>query len=313
MIAKEVLQMLIVNDKQGVSIHPILKYLPSKFKRLLTFTELHYAEELRMRKGLPFVINFSDNSYFITKNSVLTKDIKRAVMVTNEDINEALELIVKSSLYTAENSLRQGYVTIEGGNRIGICGSAVINNSNISSIKNISGLNYRIAKEIDGASDKLIDVIYKDNKVSNTLIISPPCCGKTTILRDVAKKLSKTGLKVCVADERNEICAVSDGFLGFDLGYSLDVLEGAPKGDAFSILIRSMSPDVIITDELGGMEDFLAVKKAIHSGVNVIASIHANSKDELIKNNPELTSLFKCFITLNRKNGPGTIGDIYCV
>ncbi len=305
--------MLIVNDKQGVSIHPILKYLPSKFRRLLTFTELHYAEELRMRKGLPFVVNFSDNSYFMTKNSMLTKDIKKAVIVTSQDINEALELIVKSSLYTAENSLRQGFVTIEGGNRIGICGSAVINNSTISSIKNISGLNYRIAKEVDGAANKVIDAVYKDNNILNTLIISPPCCGKTTILRDVAKKLSKTGLKVCVADERNEICAVSDGFLGFDLGYSLDVLEGAPKSEAFSILIRSMSPDVIITDELGGNEDYIAVKKAIHSGVSVIASIHAESREELFKNNFEFGSLFNCFITLNRENGPGTVGEIYCV
>lgn len=305
--------MLIVNDKQGISIHPILKYLPSKFKRLLSYTELHYAEELRLRKGLPFVVNFSDNSYFITKNSILTKDIKKAVTVTNQDINEALELIVKSSLYTAQNSLKQGFVTIEGGNRIGICGSVVINNSSISSIKNISGLNYRIAKEIDGAADALIDAVYKHNKILNTLIISPPCCGKTTILRDVAKKLSKMGLKVCVADERNEICAVSDGFLGFDLGYSLDVIEGAPKSEAFSILIRSMSPDVIITDELGGNEDYLAVKKAIHSGVSVIASIHAESRDELIKNNYEFHSLFNCFITLNRENGPGTVGEIYCV
>lgn len=313
MIAKEVLQMLIINETKGVKIHPILRYLPTKFRKLLTFTELYCAEELRLRKGLPFVVNFKDKSYFITKDSVLTNDITKAVIVSNQDINEALELIVKSSLYTAQNSLKQGFVTIEGGNRIGICGSAVINNSNITSIKNITGLNYRIAKEIDGASDNLIDTIYNDNKILNTLIISPPCCGKTTILRDIAKKLSNDGVKVCVADERNEICAVSKGYLGFDLGYSLDVLEGASKSDAFSILIRSMSPDVIITDELGGNEDLVAVKKAISSGVTIIASIHSKSREELFKNNSEFKSVFDCFITLNRTNGPGTIGEIYRV
>ncbi len=305
--------MLIINNKQTISYHPILKYLPAKPRNLLTFTNVGEAEEIRLRKGLPLVVNFSDNSYFLTNNGTFTQNINNAVMISENDIKEALELIVKSSLYTAENSLKQGFVTVEGGNRIGVSGSAVITNSKISSIRNISGLNYRIAKEIFGASDKIIDNIYRDNRVQNTLIISPPCCGKTTILRDIARNLSNKGLKVSIADERNEISALSSGYIGFDLGYSADVLEGASKKDAFRILIRSMSPDVIITDELGGDEDYHSVKKAIHSGVSVIASVHAESRNEFFRTNYKFKDLFSCFITLNRKNGPGTIGEIYCV
>ena len=304
--------MLILNNKETVGYHPIMNYLPSKFKKLLTFIKIYEAEEVRLRKGLPLVINFSDKSCFISSSGTLTNNIRQAICATDQDIKEALELIVKSSLYTAENSLKQGFITIEGGNRIGICGSAVITDSKISSIRNISGLNYRISKEIKGVSDKVIDNIYRDGKILNTLIISPPCCGKTTILRDIARNLSKKGVKVSIADERNEISALSSGRLGFDLGYSLDVLEGAPKTDAFKILIRSMSPDVIITDELGGDEDYYAIKKAISSGVSLIATVHADSRKSFLENNYEFKNIFNCYISLNRTNGPGTIGEIYC-
>ena len=304
--------MLIINNKETVTYHPIIKYLPQKFKKLLSFVNLSDAEEIRLRKGLPLVINFSVKSMFITESGVFTNTLKNAVKVTDSDIKEALELIVKSSLYTAQNSLKQGFVTVDGGNRIGISGSAVITDNEISSIKNISGLNYRIAKEICGVSDNVINNIYRNGKVLNTLIISPPCCGKTTILRDIARNLSIKGVKVSVADERNEISALSSGTLGFDLGYSLDVLEGAPKTDAFKILIRSMSPDVIITDELGGDEDYFAIKKAMNSGVSVIASVHADSRQTFLDNHFEFKNLFNCYITLSRTNGPGTIEEIYC-
>jgi len=304
--------MLIVNNKETITYHPIIKYLPSKIRKLLTFSKLSDAEEIRLRKGLPLVINFSEKSCFLTDVGCLTNSIKNAVIVTDSDIKEALELIVKSSLYTAENSLKQGFVTVEGGNRIGISGSAVITDNKISSLKNISGLNYRIAKEICGVADNIIDNIYRNGKILNTLIISPPCCGKTTILRDIARNLSEKGVKVSVADERNEISAISYGELGFNLGYSLDVLEGASKTEAFKILIRSMSPQVIITDELGGDEDYFAIKKAIYSGVSVIATVHADSRETFLKSHLDFKNLFNCYITLNRSNGPGTIGEIYC-
>ena len=304
--------MLIVNNKETITYHPIIKYLPSKIRKLLTFSKLSDAEEIRLRKGLPLVINFSEKSCFLTDVGSLTNSIKNAVIVTDADIKEALELIVKSSLYTAENSLKQGFVTVEGGNRIGISGSAVITDNKISSLKNISGLNYRIAKEICGVADNVIDNIYRNGKVLNTLIISPPCCGKTTILRDIARSLSEKGVKVSVADERNEISAISYGELGFNLGYSLDVLDGASKTEAFKILIRSMSPQVIITDELGGDEDYFAIKKAIYSGVSVIATVHADSRETFLKSHLDFNNLFNCYITLNRSNGPGTIGEIYC-
>lgn len=304
--------MLIVNYEQAVKTSSILKFLPGRIKKTLSFIDFENIEEIRLRKGLPLVIYKGSSNFFITERATVTKNRQKALLVNDEDINEALSLICKNSLYTVEDSLKKGFITVDGGHRIGICGNSVTADDKISTIKNISGLNYRIARELKGVSDKLFSNILRDKQIKNTLIISPPGCGKTTLLRDIVRKLSNSGIKVCVADERNEISALSNGTYGYDLGYSCDVLEGANKAEAMELLLRSMSPQVIATDELGCENDLKAVKKAVVSGINVIATIHSDSKESVKSTNPELMRHFKCIITLSRKNGPGTIEEIYC-
>ena len=304
--------MLIVNYEQAVKTSSILKFLPGRIKKTLSFIDFDNIEEIRLRKGLPLVIYKGSSNFFITERATVTKNRQKALLVYDDDINEALSLICKNSLYTVEDSLKKGFITVDGGHRIGICGNSVTVDDKISTIKNISGLNYRIARELKGVSDKIFSNILRDKQIKNTLIISPPGCGKTTLLRDIVRKLSNSGIKVCVADERNEISALSNGTYGYDLGYSCDVLEGANKAEAMELLLRSMSPQVIATDELGCENDLKAVKKAVVSGINIIATIHSDSKESVKSTNPELMGHFKCIITLSRKNGPGTIEEIYC-
>ena len=237
------------------------------------------------------------------------------IRTTKADMAEALELISHSSLYAHENDIRNGYITIAGANRVGITGSAVVEDGEINNIKEISGLNYRIAHEIKGCSDRLMDMIMDVKRVRNTIIISPPECGKTTLLRDIIRNLSNMKIKVSVVDERGEICAASEGHIGYDLGNCCDIMTGAAKDKGMMAMLRSMSPNVIVTDELGGEHDIGAVSKIINSGVSVVATIHGKDEKQL-RNRADIAKLldfFECFIILSRRFGVGTIEEVYCV
>ncbi len=304
--------MLILNNEQAFEYHPIIKYIPKRLRKYLSLVKLNQAEEIRLRRGRPLMIYFNDGGYFIDEHARLSKNETNAVIVEGTDINEAIELISESSLYAFEDCLRQGYITVCGGHRVGICGSAVLENGSISSQKNISSLNFRLSHEVTGVAEALIPHCIKDGHILNTLIISPPGCGKTTMLRDLIRLISQKGYRVSIADERNEISAVYNGYTGYDLGYSSDVLEGASKSEAMLILLRTMSPQVIATDEIGLEEDINAVTKAISSGVAVIATVHSKSFLTLKQAGISWINKFNCFVTLSHRNGPGTIEEVYC-
>lgn len=306
--------MLILNNEQVklLKYSEILEFLPKRLRKYLAFVSLENVEEIRLRRGQPLMIYTNNDVWFVNREGIVNKTLKENVTVNEDDINSALELISGHSLYAVEQSLKRGYITVSGGHRIGICGSVVLKNGRIHTINHINALNYRLSREITGAGDVLINTIVRDNRVLNTLIVSPPGCGKTTLLRDLIRQISQKGFKVSVADERNEISAVHNGDFGYNLGFSCDVLEGASKSDAMSILIRSMSPQVIATDEIGTQKDFEIINKAMHSGVAVISTIHSDSRKTLIKRDPKLCKCFDCIVTLSHKNGPGTIEEIYC-
>ena len=173
--------------------------------------------------------------------------------------------------------------------------------SQISFIENISGLNYRLARQIMGAADGVIDSIINGRTIRSTLIIAPPNMGKTTLLRDAVRQISARGFKVSVVDERSEISGIYDGTIMYDLGPNTDVLDNSPKAEGIMMMLRSMSPDVIATDEIGGAGDMEAIVAAAVRGVSVIATVHAADIAE-VRRNPEINlALFECIITLGKR------------
>ena len=245
-----------------------------------------------------------------------SKNMDRIVshVVTAEELVKTLNSLIKYSYYAYEEDLAKGFVTIEGGHRVGICGKAVVKNGQTVLIKEISSMNIRFAKEIKGCSDKIAPyLVGGDGKPKSTLIVSPPGCGKTTMLRDIARSLSSRMIKVAVCDERSEIAGMYNSKPSFDLGPRTDVLDGSPKAQGIQMLIRSMSPGVIITDEIGKKEDLEAARQCLSSGVALITSIHGSSSESLKKSEikPLLdTGFFKNIIFLSKEYGPGTVAEV---
>ena len=211
---------------------------------------------------------------------------------------------------------------MQGGHRVGITGNAVIKDGKVTNINYVSSLNFRIAKQVLGASNKIINYVLneEENSIYSTLIVSPPGVGKTTILRDLIRKLSNgieqinySGINVGVVDERGEIAAMYKGVAQNDIGIRTDVIDNMPKPEAMRLLVRSMAPDLIACDEIGSLEDITAIDYAMCSGVKGIFTAHGNSLEE-INRNMELAKLlnkhiFERIILLN----PEKRGDAKCI
>lgn len=206
-----------------------------------------------------------------------------ASMITPDILEETLNRLLDYSYYAYEDELSKGYITIEGGHRVGVCGRVTLRENKVHLIKDISSLNIRRSRQIIGASSKVIRAVCDDSRktISNTLIISPPKCGKTTILRDLARVLSYKGFKIGICDERSEIAGCYNGETSYDLGSRTDILDGCPKAEGILMLIRAMSPDVIITDEIGKKEDVKAIEAALCAGVKIITTIHGSSYEDI--------------------------------
>ncbi len=301
---------IVTNEEQGLR-RTIINIFPPSIKKYLHNINLDEAEEIRLIKGKPLVVRYSDADYYPTVKGVLSGNDRNGVKVNKLQLDELLEKITKSSLYSLKDEIRNGYITIEGGHRVGITGTAVTEEGEVEFIKNISALNIRLATEILGASDSVMADIA-DGGIKNTLIISPPGCGKTTLLRDIVRSLSDMGYFVSIADERCEIAAMSDGMSAFDIGSRTSVLENCPKAYAMKTLLRSMSPDVIVTDELGDKSDASAVVEIINSGVSVIATVHGRSMEQISARNDfkEIIPFFDVIILLSKRNGAGTVEKI---
>ncbi len=205
--------------------------------------------------------------------------------VSGSDITNILNNLLKFSYYAYEEDLAKGFVTIDGGHRVGICGKAVMEKGKVTLLREISSLNIRCCHEIIGCSRPLKHLLVKDDgRPASLLIVSPPGCGKTTMLRDIARSMGEDeGLKVAVCDERSEIAGMHGGSSSYRLGPMTDVLDGCPKAEGILMLIRAMSPDVVITDEIGRTEDGEAIKACRNCGVSVIASAHGSDIEDIRK------------------------------
>jgi len=299
----------------------IASYLAPPIKQLLLGLDEQYfsrLEEIRLRCQQPLLLKLGDRDFTITSRGRLAADLYSGYVVTREDIQRTLASISDNSLYAFEEEIKRGYITIPGGHRVGLAGQVVVHKGEIKTIKNFSSLCFRIAREVPDCALPLIPYIAPRGVPVSSLLISPPRCGKTTLLRDLARILSNgrpnlPAQNVTVVDERSELGGCYLGIPQLDVGSRTDVLDGCPKADGMMMAIRSLSPQVVITDEIGRAEDVAAISECLNAGVVVIASIHARNVKEL-ENRPLMQDLmklkaFRSGITLSRRIHPGNIEE----
>jgi len=288
--------------------------LPEAISNAITNISMSKLCEIRLREGMPIVINILGENFFLASYGA-TNCRSNAIICNKKDLDYIIDKASNSSLYSINDQLINGYISYIGGIRIGVAGEFVYINDQLKTIKNIQSLNIRIPHEVNGCSLNCFHFIRHDNSYYNTLILSPAGAGKTTYLRDLTKQIitKSNFINVLIVDERCEITGINNGKVSFrDL--NCDILSNCKKEYAFDNGIRSLKPDIIITDELSD-KDIVSVEKAITSGVKVIATIHAENIIDL-KNKPQFydilsKKLFDRFIVLSSKNRPGEFIGIY--
>ncbi len=236
------------------------------------------------------------------------------ITVTKQDLVQVLSNISSNSIYSVQNDINKGFITIEGGNRIGIAGEVVIVDGKIKNIKDISSMNIRVAKEYIGSSFKVIDSVIKDGRIQNTIIVSPPGLGKTTLLRDVVRVLSESGYNISVVDERGEIAAMWQGRPTLNIGDRTDIISFVDKALGMQMAVRSLNPDVVCTDEIGNKADADAIKYLCKCGVSFVTTMHGDSlKDVMAGDMKEIIQggYLDNVIILSNKEGIGSIDKIY--
>ena len=201
--------------------------------------------------------------------------------VSERELSLTLEVATRASTHTALEQLRQGYFTLRGGHRVGLCGTAVTEDGRVKSFRHLSSLNIRIAHVVSGCGEEVLTRLRAGGSFPNTLILAPPGGGKTTLLRDLVRLLSNGGTRVGLADERGEVAALWEGVPQFDVGEHTDVLEGCPKAVGLMLLLRGMNPQILACDEVTDPADCAALERCSNSGVGLLATLHARKVEDL--------------------------------
>lgn len=294
----------------------ILNVLPRSVRILIQKEELQYTflQEIKLRVGQPLMLIYRGGELIPGRRQ------GRPYQVTKEDIRELLEYVSNYSLYAYEQEMRQGFITIEGGHRIGMTGQAIIEDGRVKNLKYISSVNIRMSHEVLGCADRIFPYITGNKRLYHTLIVSPPRCGKTTLLRDIVRQVSGgnpylKGMSVGVVDERSEIGGCYMGVAQNHLGMRTDVLDACPKAEGMIMLIRSMGPEVIAADEIGTAEDVHAIEYAMHCGCKMLVTVHGQSMEEL-KKKPLFWEMiakkrFERYIVLGREEHVGQVEGVY--
>ena len=280
--------------------------LPPKWQRVaraLPDWQKAQAEEIRLRAGHPLTILLPEGEQWIRGE---TQE------VSPQDLEQLCDIVTSYSRYAVTDQMAQGYLTAPGGFRIGICGSAVMQEGICRNLRQLSSANIRISRENIGISDSVLQQIVQSSTFCSTIIVAPPGAGKTTLLRDLVRNLSNgteqlSASRVAVVDERGEIAGAYHGVPQLSIGCHTDILDGAPKSVGIPMLLRSANPQIIAVDEVTAREDLQAMMQAANCGVTLLATIHAADLQEL-KRKPLFAKLlalqvFEKTITISREAG----------
>ncbi|WP_101697893.1 stage III sporulation protein AA [Clostridium minihomine] len=292
-------------------LKPVLEDLPEHIKES--------AQEIRLRVNRPISIFNGVQSFFVTGNGI-SRIPQEGITVFREDMDETFQNLCSHSVYTHQNEIKNGFITIRGGHRVGICGTAVLEQGEITGLRDISSFNIRVARQVEGAADDILTKVG-DEILRGILLAGAPSTGKTTILRDIARQLScgdeVPPRKIVVIDERGELAGTYQGDAQNDLGCCCDVLDGYPKSQGILQAIRSLSPEIILCDELGGEKETAAVEEVVNAGVSIIVSVHASSAGDLLRRRQVRrlleTGAFRTVVLLDSAAQPGKIKGIYKV
>lgn len=279
-------------------------------------------QEIRLRVNVPAAVLIDNREWFVDAEGNLMDMPPHGADNKPEELELILQHLCQYSIYAFADEIRQGYLTIQGGHRVGLSGQVILEDNNkIRNLKYIRYLNVRMAHEIKGVSDPVLRQLYNESgEVRNALLVSPPGCGKTTMLRDIIRNISDgtqygKGVNVSVVDERSEIAGSYLGIAQNDVGIRTDVLDGCPKREGMMMLIRAMAPQVLAVDELGNEEDIQALRMASGCGCKLLATVHGGSLRE-IKNKKYMRNvmedrLFERYLVLTKQNGRCEIEGIY--
>lgn len=300
------------------SFNYTVSFISPRIKKIieeLSEATIENIQEIRLRKNKPVVIVSNGESSFLTSNSKTTYIVSNNCVIPTE--NELVDTINKMcgySMHTQTENISNGFITLKNGSRIGLSGTAVYEEKHIKSVKDINSINIRIPRNILNISDSVFDY-FQSNGLKNILIVGPPNCGKTTVLKDIAYQLSSGRMgkyyKVCIVDERNEIS--NNDFSG----PNTDVLSGFEKDRGITIAMRTLSPDFIVCDEISSANEVLKIIDGMNSGIKFILSLHSNNLEELKRKN-----IFKLLVSeadfdtvvlLSDSSKPGVISNIFMI
>lgn len=280
----------------------IYNYFPVKVREVIKkgLETYNHIEEIRVRCGQNIVFCNQSNKLFLDESGNLTEYFERGIKLYKDDMKEMLKYFTQNSVYAMQQDIKNGFVTLADGTRIGLCGRCVVKNGEIENINNISSFNIRLSRQVAEWGYEIFDEIRVTDK--NILIIAPPGLGKTTLLRSLIKYVSDCGMNVSVVDEKCEISPVSEGNMIYDLGINTDVLSDAPKNSGINAVLRTMNPQIIATDELLTKEDFELIKNISLSGVKILSTFHGKSLNDYetkMKSFGLSGSVFDCYIAIS--------------